>query len=253
MCTAIFIPRKVGYLLAMNRDEQLSRVAALPPARYRIEGAELLFPSEPGGGTWIGLNDGGVGLALVNWYAISRHVTGPIVSRGQVVRTALSARSVASVEERLTRLSLDRIRPFRLIGIVPATQQVVEWRWDLIQLERVDHAWSPAAWISSGWDEPGAQASRSRSFQRALTEKSAGTLPWLRRLHRSHAPEPGAYSICMHRSDAATVSYTEIAVSSTVATLNCRPGAPCCSGTRSVGGRLTLHGAATGGVRGLGH
>ena len=42
----------------------------------------------------------------------------------------------------------------------------------------------------------------------ARNQKFEGRLNWLRRLHRSHLPERGPFSICMHRSDAATVSYT---------------------------------------------
>src|SRR5512140_1000833 len=53
MCTVTFIPRDVGYYLAMNRDEKLSRIAGLPPKRQFIDGCTVLFPSEPGGGTWI--------------------------------------------------------------------------------------------------------------------------------------------------------------------------------------------------------
>jgi hypothetical protein len=74
----------------------------------------------------------------------------------------------------------------------------------------LEHPWKTNIWISSGYDEPGAQAARSQVFRQALRQSSAGTLAWLRRLHRSHRPERGAYSICMHREDAATVSYTEI-------------------------------------------
>ena len=55
-----------------------------------------------------------------------------------------------------------------------------------------------------------------------------GRLDWLRRLHRSHSPQRGPFSICMHRRDAATVSYTEVAVSKRRATMRYKSG-PCCS------------------------
>ena len=40
------------------------------------------------------------------------------------------------------------------------------------------------------------------------------SLAWMRRLHRSHVPAPGPFSICVHREDARTVSYTEIEAAS---------------------------------------
>jgi hypothetical protein len=49
----------------------------------------------------------------------------------------------------------------------------------------------------------------------------------LRRLHRSHSPEAGPFSTCMHRSDAATVSYTEITAFSRKARLRYHAAAPC--------------------------
>ena len=60
MCTVTLIARRNGYALGMNRDERLARVAALPPKNQRLERRHALFPSEPNGGTWIGVNDAGV-------------------------------------------------------------------------------------------------------------------------------------------------------------------------------------------------
>jgi hypothetical protein len=49
----------------------------------------------------------------------------------------------------------------------------------------------------------------------------------LRALHRSHLPAKDAFAICMHRTDAQTVSYTEVMVESGRAVLRYAPGAPC--------------------------
>jgi uncharacterized protein with NRDE domain len=72
MCTVTFIARQNGYALGMNRDEKVTRVTALPPARFCLAGRTVLCPSEPGGGTWIGINDAGSTLALINWYSLPR-------------------------------------------------------------------------------------------------------------------------------------------------------------------------------------
>ena len=66
MCTVTLVAQRNGYVLGMNRDEKLSRVAALPPKAFRLGHRTALFPSEPSGGTWIGVNDAGVTLALIN-------------------------------------------------------------------------------------------------------------------------------------------------------------------------------------------
>ena len=82
-------------------------------------------------------------------------------------------------------------------------------------------------WVSSGFDEPRAQEVRGGAFQRAQRQRSARSLVWLRRLHRSHLPQEGPFSICMHREDAVTVSYTEVSVFGNRARLEHLRGAPC--------------------------
>lgn len=227
MCTVSFLTRKNGYALAMNRDEKLSRIVGLPPSKKIISGRTVVSPSEPGGGTWIAFNDSGVTFALINWYAICAQVKSEPVSRGVVVNTISTAVTPELAPVALAQLPLKQINPFRLIGLFPATREIIEWRWDLKKLARKNHPWQTQQWISSGFDEPAAQRIRSETFRRTLKQKSAGSLGWLRRLHRSHAPEPGPFSTCMHRADAATVSYTEIAMVMRTATMRYFDGATC--------------------------
>ena len=227
MCTVTFFPRGRGYALGMNRDEKTTRPQALPPKASLVDGRSILYPSEPGGGTWIAVNDSGVTLALINWYSIPKQLSQNTVSRGDVITTAATAESPGQVTAALDNLPLVRINPFRLIGIFPTGNKIIEWRWDLTALAHVDHPWQPQQWISSGFDEPTAQRIRSQTFHAARRQKSVDTLPWLRRLHRSHSPIPGPFSTCMHRIDATTVSYTEIVVTSQSATMRYRSGPPC--------------------------
>ena len=234
MCTVTFIARQRGYCLGMNRDEKLTRLAGLPPKVKKVNGRAVISPSEPGGGTWIAVNDHGATLALINWYSITAQVGGKAVSRGEVVNSVSAASSADVAHAALVGLPLNLINPFRLIGVYPATGEIIEWCWNLSRLVRKHHRWKAQQWISSGFDEPTAQRVRGKTFQRAGRQHSADSLDWLRRLHRSHSPEIGPFSTCMHRDDAATVSYTEVAVSSRQATMRYHAGVPCESSTPSV-------------------
>jgi len=237
MCTVTFSPRKRGYTLAMNRDEKMTRATGLPPCERMVNGHRVLAPSEPGGGTWITVNDCGKTFALINWYAIHAWVKTQSVSRGEVLKAVSSLTTAVSVAETLEQLPLPRINSFRLIGIFPGANEIVEWRWDLKKLFQKKYPWRLQQWISSGYDEPAAQQIRGKTFQQALRQKSVGSLDWLRRLHRSHSPIAGPFSTCMHRADATTVSYTEITVSSRMATMRYRNGIPCCGS----GGQLQAY------------
>src|SRR5438105_4278364 len=216
MCTVSFVPRERGFYLAMNRDEKRTRAIALPPViidlptgRVRPSGGfatrRVILPREPTGGTWIAANDHGVCVVLINWYRIEREPPRSIVSRGEVV-TALAGRSsTAEIAAGFSSLKLRRLRPFRFMAIVPSETILTEWRWNLDRLSARRLPWQPQHWFSSGFDERRAELTRRRVCSSDQDGHAASSLMWLRRLHRSHAPARGPFSICMHRVDAATV------------------------------------------------
>ena len=221
------MPRRTGYCLAMNRDEKRARPEGLPPAQRIIGGQRVLYPSEPGGGTWIALNDSGVCLALINWYSVAGRVKRGSLSRGNVILSVGAASTGNFVDAGLKGLPLRRVNPFRLIVVFPASRKIIEWRWDSKRLVREAHRWRLQQWVSSGLDEPRAQQVRGRTFKEVQSQSSVGSLNWLRRLHRSHSPQAGAFSTCMHRQDAATVSYTEVSVLGKAVGMRYIHGAPC--------------------------
>lgn len=227
MCSVTFWPTDAGYRLAMNRDELRSRAPGLPPAQEVVGARRVVHPRDPAGGTWISLNDLGVTFALLNWYAVTSRASLPAVSRGEVVLALRSSASAAEAGERLRSMNLARVNPFRLLGFDPAAPEIREWRWDLASLTEEVRSWAPTFWASSGHDEPGAQRERTATFERWRTRHEAGSWEWLRRLHGSHETERGPYSVCMHRADATTVSYTEVQVEHGESALRYHAGAPC--------------------------
>jgi Transport and Golgi organisation 2 len=234
MCTISFLPNTHGFYLAMNRDEKLDRFTALAPAIADIESRRAVFPREPTGGTWISANDAGVCMALINWHRIECEPKNDVVSRGEVIRELTGKSTADEIQDGITRLPLRKLRPFRLIAIVPSKKLVAEWRWDLKRLTRHNHAWQRGHWFSSGFDERRAELERQRVCAATYNRQLRGSLRWLRRLHCSHSPERGPFSICMHRPDASTVSYTEVAVSRRRATMRYKPGPSCSDQTMLV-------------------
>ena len=227
MCTVTLIARKRGYALGMNRDEKLSRPKGLKPAIRHLRGRTVLSPSEPAGGTWIAINDRRITFALINWYSVARTAEIDPESRGVVINQVITTDSPDAAHAALAELSLKHINPFRLIGVFPGICEVIEWRWDLKRLVRRNFSWRTRQWVSSGFNETTAQRIRGMTFRRLATRSSAGTIAWLRRLHRSHSPASGPFSTCMHRADAATVSYTEVAVNSSNVKMGHVDSAPC--------------------------
>lgn len=116
MCTLIVGFRlwpDLPLVVAANRDEDLDRPAAAPTARV-IDDVRILAPTDlRAGGTWIGVNAFGVFVGLTNrfglWPDASR------ASRGQLVISALTARSAAAAFAKLRALSPNAHNGFHLV------------------------------------------------------------------------------------------------------------------------------------------
>lgn len=234
MCTVTFIPTSGGCRLSMNRDELRTRAKSTFPAPRIVDGLLVLGPREPFVGSWTCANAAAAAFALLNWHPAqktSAKTKKPqnTVSRGTIVESAAGCRQSVAVETMLSKQPLPRIRPFRLLGIFSVDQTLREWRWDGKELSRLDFAWEPRLWASSSLDEKTAQQTRQAVFQSALSVKDAGSLPWLRSLHRTHLPEKGPFSICMHRKEAATLSYTETEINGDRIRIHHLNGPPCAS------------------------
>lgn len=222
MCTVSFLPTPAGFALAMNRDEKKSRVAGEKPRRRWTGLYSALHPAEPNGGTWIGVNHAGLALALINWHARPLNENAEL-SRGIVVPHLLAGGNLARIDRRFGSVPLARINPFRLIAVSLSERALMEWRWDGNRLDALNKPWRRLHWFSSGHEEMHVAEARARTANGI----SAGTISRLRQLHSSHQPERSAFSICMHRDDAETVSYTEILATPGGAHMRYAAGALC--------------------------
>lgn len=238
MCTVSWSPLgspAAGYQLFFNRDERRTRLPGLPPRVESEAGVRFLAPRDAeAGGTWVAVNQFGLTVGLLNLYQAQAALPPAVgkTSRGLLVRSLAPAADLAAAAALLARHQLADFQPFTLVVAAPGEGRgeagrgpaVHRYDWD----GREAGAWRLAAppVVSSGHDVVGATTSRRRLFA-ALGEP--GALGWeeLHSFHRSHHPEKGAYSPCMHRSDAKTVSLTAIRVEPGRAALAYAPGSPC--------------------------
>lgn len=224
MCTVTFIPKPGAFVLGMNRDDLYSRPTALAPAIYPAGTQQAIYPLEPGSGTWIAVNQTGLGFAILNW---SLPQGEKLHSRGEIIPQLAACRGLEAVVEELRCMNLMGTLPFRLIAVSAGEEGIRECLWNGSALEFRNWPWRLHHWFSSGRGDALAERSRRPVCQSADADLGAGSIEWLRRLHQSHAPERGAFSICVHRDDAGTLSYTEVQCDDArVATGYC-PGYPC--------------------------
>jgi len=226
MCTLTFIPKPQGYLLGMNRDEQVTRELALAPEPITTSSLPLVYPRESGGGTWIGSNAAGITFALLN------QNPGPQSkpkerSRGEIIPAILSSSRFPEAMRLFQQLNLRGMLPFALVSIFPAEQIISQCRWNEDKLQFLRIGWDVRHWFSSGVSDEMARKVRGSTCYEAWRRRDAGSAEWLRGLHASHSPVRGSFSICVHRPDAATVSYTEVSFTGSNLSMRYHAGHPC--------------------------
>jgi uncharacterized protein with NRDE domain len=127
MCTLSFIPTNYGYVMAMNRDEKLSRLPASAPVVQEINGVQAMYPLDIEGGTWIAASANGTTWALLNRNSnLERRPR----SRGEIILSALRKNDVSSEVSELDSELLNEVLPFRLIRFSLVSHSVIEWVWD---------------------------------------------------------------------------------------------------------------------------
>ena len=222
MCTVSWIRDADGYELFCNRDEKRTRALALEPEITTQDGVRRIAPTDPhAGGTWIGANEFGITLCLLNGPSLP----GTFRSRGLILPELLSAGSLAQAAEGLLHRDLSWFAPFTL-AILERGAKITVVTWDG-QRKQVGPEVSCMPLISSSFDPEGVQAKRRWEFQRQLDAAGRLDTTVLSAFHASHGAAPDAYSPCMHRPDAETVSFSRVKVSASRVEFRYSAGAPC--------------------------
>ncbi len=228
MCTLSFVPLHDGYAVGMNRDEQRCRPRADVPTYFERNGIGAVYPPESSGGTWIAVNHCGLLFALLNWHPSGSHLVGPKErSRGELIPQMIFDSDFRFAQSVLAPDRLKGMLPFRLIAVEPEEKAILEWRWDGRRIGDSRFPWARKHWFSSSLFDAQAEEHRHSTCMAAASGRDPEGRDWLAELHRSHRPFSGPYSICVHRPDAATVSYTELVLNSRLISTRYVDGSPC--------------------------
>ena len=134
------------------------------------------------------------------------------MSRGMLVLELAHLPGPRAVALTLAKKRLASYRPFTLTSLMTDEPPwLFEWNGRMLEWARV--AAPGLVRASSGSDQAEAERERGRLFREAAARPGGLTPEILWALHRSHLPERGPISICMHRDEAATVSASLITAS----------------------------------------
>jgi hypothetical protein len=217
MCTLSFLRLADGYSLMMNRDESPLRPKPEQIRQAVVEGSDgvgrrVIYPVDPTSqGTWIGANDRGVVLAVMNQRPKGYQLPAKTESRGRLIPEGLKAASAITALERIAALDLSATPPFKLLGFEEEGAPL-SLRWDGQHLER--KLYPDGALVLSSLDD--LQPLREGQFDvmlNALEGKDAAeVLAAQEAFHLSEEPAPGPQAVWMTHELARTVSYTHLLV-----------------------------------------
>ena len=214
MCTVTVVPHETGIRLMCNRDERRTRPAAIPPRVYELGGRLAAFPVDPqGGGSWVGLNDADIAMALLNAASAPRRCAeAPKRSRGLIVRELLSCRSMPHVLEAIASLDIGSFEAFRLVVVHGSAVAVATH--DGARAMTCRQIWldTPLLFTSSSLGDARVEAPRRRLFERMVVQGRAGWLDGQAHFHRHQWRSRPEISVRMEREDALTVSHTVVDV-----------------------------------------
>lgn len=201
MCTVSWWRRDGRLSLRFNRDEQRGRAEADPPGDH--DG--LLYPRDPlGGGTWLCLDAGGTVHCLLNYYD-AQHPHIPDHPRSRGLLPLASARNPGPIGEWLDPTPYP---PFHLLR-VPRVGPIEHVCWDSRQMFAGPAHADVTHWTTSGWNSQWVVKARGALFQEMLSRDGLAESTLQAFHHAQHPEQPGLWPL-MSRSDARTVSLSEI-------------------------------------------
>ncbi len=215
--------------IVCNRDERRTRPEAMPPHVFVVGDRRAVMPIDPeSGGTWIGVNDAGLALCLLNatLHPGSQAPDGkdPKRSRGEIVPGLLGSGDMDSAVAGLAQLDPASYPPFRLLIAEIGRSVVLASNGSRLGVQL--HAWGrrPLMLTSSGLGDHIVETPRRDAFHEFFDDSGE----WLLaqdRFHNHTWPGRAHLGVLMSRPDARTVSRTTIefrpgAVSMTYAALD---------------------------------
>ena len=242
MCTVTIVQSPgwdgKAFRMACSRDESHGRSPATEPEYRTVNGVKALMPVDPGsGGTWVGVNEFGVALTLLN-HNLPEPPTGRDQSRGQVIPALLHVPSVEEIVPQISAIKRERMMPFRLVAC--DGRYVLLWR-GIDPVEKAELSpWDgkPLMFTSSGLGDHLVEPPRRELFDGWFSGDPVKAIQEQEAFHRHQWPGREHLSVCMHREDARTVSYTTVDVSPPGVTMFYHPDRPDREATES-GGTLT--------------
>ena len=215
MCSLSFLPQGNGFTVLMNRDERKDRPRPQEIILSEMVGIEKAYPKDPSaGGTWLGVNNFGLAIALLNFYPKSFAFRESLTSRGLIIPKFLEHQEHAIAVQDFDRSSFKNFAPFRIVFL--QIGRPVQIRiWSGRHLKRISRPFEMFFLASSSWSDHFVRKHRTEQFKQLMNDIGQQDLSPrdLRQFHFSRQGDQGATHLLMSRNDAQTTTISQIEVS----------------------------------------
>jgi hypothetical protein len=228
MCTLTIIPIDGGIRLMVNRDEERTRPAALPPRELERAGARAVMPVDPqSGGTWVAASQSRFAASLLNYNpgaSLSRRAKHGAASRGLIIPAIAHEQGHGTAVEAAMGYDVRETPPFRLVIVsVRGVTEITSPGYGAPRVVREHEPNRPLMFASSGLGDDLVDPPR-RALLRELFAGASTTWPDAQIAFHAHQwPAKPELSVRMERADARTVSRTTVVIGPDGCTMTYEP------------------------------
>jgi len=196
MCTLTLVPANQQLIITMNRDESIARNEGQPHRWLDSDHPKRWFGTdEATGGSWFGVNEYGLAVALLNRY--QEHNPEASHSRGELIPSLLRAPSRSAAEHQLDTTAWPLYDTLDIFLI--DHNGMTHTQWDGRCTQRWYEPPGPSLYTSASAALAAATLYRQRIFRRHLTSGPPFDPDRLINVHRTRCAERPALGLLMER------------------------------------------------------
>ena len=211
MCTLSIFAIDDTFILTMNRDEARNRTEANQIKQKNYSHTTACYPvDKASGGSWLGFNDYGISLALLNRYHEAHY--NDATSRGLIIPQLLAYNNLNDMSQALQNILTKKHNPFDLV--CTDTNQIIKFSWNGLQLQQQEITITqPYMLSSSSVCTDQVLSIRAKIFIEYTEEQhQPHAQDILKTLHFQHQVSAPSSSIFMSRTNTHTKSISQIII-----------------------------------------
>ncbi len=210
MCTVTITPLDGQTVITMNRDELIEREEGSSRLHHLGHDVHAWYPVDVvSEGTWFGVNNYGLVLAILNRYQESNPQA--LVSRGKIIPYLLVNTDIMSCLKMLDKMHPHHFMPFTLLLV--QDHMIVRVVWNGTEMSQfVESCSRPFFITSSSIELESVTAWRKQAFDNLLIKNKHLCPQLLINFHVTESKDNPSYSVNMTREGRHTKSITQVVV-----------------------------------------